>query len=1693
MRFGVLGPVVVDKPDGTGLGGPRQRRLLAALLADRGRLVSTDRLAEVVFAGEPTEAAAATLRTYVTRLRRTLGGHDATIETETPGYRLHIGSSTVDAELFEDALFRSRTLRSEGQVAEALDAVAGGLELWRGPAYAEFADEEWIAPEAIRLDGLRVDAEETRLACLLDLGRHDEVVPALTAFAERHPLREPARLLLITALYRAGRQADALRAADAYRRALADVGLEPTEEFERLEDRVVSQDPDLRLPPPSGRHLRGYRLIGPLGGDDRVEIHTALQPGIERLVAITSYSAAVADHPTFIREFETRIREVARVEHPGLVEILDFWREPGSAHLVTRLARGGSLAELLEKGPLGADTVAPIILQAAGALAEAHTNGLWHGSLRPADILFDEDGSIRVAGVGLSEIVEAVTSSPDVLESSGPAADQLALARIAQRALTGFDARDAGTGLRVSGHRPELLALDGVLARAAAPNHADRYGDITAFARSFADAIGADAPAPVSASRINPYKGLRPFRETDSADFFGREAMVTELVTRIGKERFVTVVGGSGSGKSSLVLAGVMPRIRSARDGTAPLVATMVPGPSPFDELTRGLRSVVPLDRGAGLDAAVDGVYRTVAAALESETLILVVDQLEELWTLVDDPTERSRFITGLMDAVEDEGLGLHVVATLRADFFDRPLQHHRLGEAVAAGSAGIAAMSPAEIERAIVEPAAAAGVAVERAVVAELVADVVDQPSGLPLLQFSLTELFEACDGDTITIDDHTRLGGVAGAISQRAERLHRDATETERRLIRMMFLRLVTVGEGAPDLRRRAGRSELLSASPDPVAMERLIDRFGAARLLTFDRNPHTREPTVEVAHEALLRHWPRLRSWVDEAGQDLTARVHLTSAAAGWEATGRERGELYRGTRLAAVAHWLDRTDLTDAERDFLHASLDARAEEEEEAQRQLELQVHANRRLRRSLAAVGVVLVVALVAGFLAVSQRDRARTETARAEETLGRQLATIASERVAVDRSLALLLAVEASRLDSSDAIHRGLLDALGGIGLPLTRTVIPTPANDYVALTVSADGETAVAKRAEGSIDVIDLRTRRVTVADLPGPASPFGGIDISDDGSSVVVAGSDPDGTGAVIRRLPAGTEIGRIEGRGAGLHSAVFVPESDEIIVADAAGVMTIHAAESGRELRRIDTGRGLEIASLAATRSTVYIVELSAPGAPGAAWVTAWDTVTGERLAGPTRIDDDVVVQVAVAGDLVVTAGERMRAFDATTLEPLGEGFRGSSDGDLLFGLAVSPDGLVAAGSFNNLELWGGLGSPDGPTLLTSGGSAVGASFSPDGATLVTADPDGTISTRRVGWVDDIGTPLEPAGPGLVTVSPEGDVVAVWGRGRGLQLFDRASLAHLGGVEGLGPEHSFLGVSFSPDGRRVATLTCPVDLADEDCPATIEIFDVATRRRVLGPAPAGPVWWLVGNVLAYTADGQALAVGSAAAEVRLFGATTLRPVDPSPRMAEVVEAPGTRLIAVATGTRYGRSLVAAADDLGQVAIWDTTDTPQPIGAIRVPSSAVTFGSGGELYVGTIAGPVQAWDPLTLEPLGPTYRASDGAWRIRLASGVLLVSMSVGGTELFDLETARPLSGNLPSWAADVDIDGRRVFLGGIGFDLGGADVRALPLDIESLVAEACRHAGRNLTPEEWAGYMPADVDHRATCPDWPLPED
>ena len=241
--------------------------------------------------------------------------------------------------------------------------------------------------------------------------------------------------------------------------------------------------------------------------------------------------------------------------------------------------------------------------------------------------------------------------------------------------------------------------------------------------------------------------------------------------------------------------------------------------------------------------------------------LLVVVDQFEELFTFATERDQRG-FLDGLIHAVSAPDSRLRVVATLRADFYDRPLAFQRFGAAVNGATVTITSMSPANLEAAIVDPAARVGASVEPALVAELVSAVVDEPAALPSLQFALFELAERNADGCLTLAAYQELGGVDGAIAARAESLYRSLDDAERAGVRQLFERLVVVGGEGEPTRRRASRTELSGVVDDTT-----IDRWAEARLLTLDRHPQTRVPTVELAHEAMLREWPRLRGWIEE----------------------------------------------------------------------------------------------------------------------------------------------------------------------------------------------------------------------------------------------------------------------------------------------------------------------------------------------------------------------------------------------------------------------------------------------------------------------------------------------------------------------------------------------------------------------------------------------------------------------------------------------------------------------------------------------------------------------------------------------------------------------------------------------------------------------------------------------------------
>ncbi|HET9259441.1 MAG TPA: BTAD domain-containing putative transcriptional regulator [Acidimicrobiia bacterium] len=429
------------------------------------------------------------------------------------------------------------------------------------------------------------------------------------------------------------------------------------------------------------------------------------------------------------------------------------------------------------------------------------------------------------------------------------------------------------------------------------------------------------SPSAPDAVAANPYRGLRAFSEDDADVYFGRENLVAEVLEKLDEGAgFVSVLGPSGSGKSSAAQAGVIPVLRSRGE----TVILLTPGPRPLHELASAL------DR-AGFGAHPTLLHRfqndpRALAQTISRSTVLVIDQFEELFTLGDSKTI-ARFSDLLATAVEDKGGLVRVVATLRADYFDKPLSVPSLAGVFSRSVVSVRPMAAQEIERAVVEPARMAGVDVEPALLAQLVADMGGEPGALPIFQFTLFELFDRTS-HTLTLADYVDLGGIQGALTFRADELMEELDAEGRDLVEQVMVRMIRKG-GSTSTARPVPLRDLLDLGVDPVALQAVLDAFGSRRLLTFDRGA-SGAPVVEIAHEYLITEWPKLVSWIEKYSDDLDRLHALDAATAEWVTADHSEDYLLRGERLKGFEEWRAETGLrlTRREVDFLEASIELR---------------------------------------------------------------------------------------------------------------------------------------------------------------------------------------------------------------------------------------------------------------------------------------------------------------------------------------------------------------------------------------------------------------------------------------------------------------------------------------------------------------------------------------------------------------------------------------------------------------------------------------------------------------------------------------------------------------------------------------------------------------------------------------------
>ncbi len=1867
MELRVLGAVEVRK-DGVParLGGPKQRTVLALLAAEVGRAVSADRLIDSLWGGEAPAGSRHTLQTYISNLRSELGD---VVVREGSGYRLDLDRNGVDAARFEDEVAAARTML----VDHPLDAAARlreALSLWRGHPFADQVGVVILEVEAARLEELRLRAVEDRIEAELALGLHSDLVGDLEALTAEFPLREGFRVQQMLALYRAGRQAEALRAYQKTRSYLGEeLGIEPSPQLRELEQRILEQDPSLdvsvepqvqslaflvsevedsavvgelrgpqmrsalslqdriiteaveeaggqvfnradggisavfpdvtravaaaqaaqaslasadwgkvpqfgvrmaidvgevesragdffgpplnrctrlmasghggqvllsadahsalsagsksgwqakalgdyrfkglgrvqqvfqlvvdglpsefpslvvdRMPHPlagdgAGRTLRGYELREQVGGGDFGVVYRAYQPSVGREVALKTIRPELASEPAFVRLFEAEAQLVAALEHPHIVSLYDFWRDPDGAYLVMRWMRGGSLRQALDRGPWNAEPALRLLNQVGGALAYAHRQGVVHRDLKPSNVLLDEEGNGYLSDFGIAHrLVDASasarpqTSSPAYLapeelrgEPLRLTSDIYALGLMTFELVSGRSPPMDGSLPSISGLRPEIPGeVDEVVARATREDSESRFPSVESFLTALSQALG----EPVEVEQIgltptrNPYKGLHAFGERDAQDFFGRDSVVAEVVETVADHALVAVVGPSGIGKSSVVRAGVIPALRAgALPGSREwLVTDMFPGSYPFEELESALLRVAverPPSLAEELRRDPLGLVRMSKQLLPPYTpLLLLIDQFEELFTLTLDEETRALFLEALATLVSDQRSRVRVVLTLRADFFDRPLRYPRFGELLRDGMVAVTAPGEDDLAQAVKRPAEGMGMRFEPGLVSRIVAEVEEQPGALPLLQYALTELFGSRTSDLMTVPGYRATGGVLGALATRAEELYGQLDRVGREAARQVFLRLVTVQETAEDTRRRVQKRELRALGVDPQMLDQVLERFGEYRLLTFDRDPLTRGPTVEVAHEALLTEWGRLRDWITERREDLLLHRRLAEAVAEWEASSKSAEFLLQRGRLDQFESWAAGTDLllTASEREFL-----ATGRVEEDRRRR--------RLTRRRWVIVGVLIAALVIIAGVALNSRNRAQLATAR-------ELAAASASVVDTDPQLAILLALEGIKAtpqpqrEAIEALHESLQanSVLAAVGWPADRPaatmmgVAPSPDGSRVA--VSADGATVDIWDTENKTLVRTIGGTEVTEIPLAWPMIDWHGDRL---------AGLGPDG---VLRvwDSESGEEVRRVEADSVGPGTTAFSPDGSLVATAHQVG----SPVESPTVLRMWDTG-SLEMewerpydsliqVSFAPDGQWIAVAQFATGGESGL--VEVLDVATGRpRFAfdvdtwvpGIAYTSDGMLVRAGWDGLITIhdgTTGERTRDFGPVTW-PI---------------VAASPVGsLVALGN----EIWD-VESGELVQRLLGGSAEVGRiRFTTDASRVFTGGSDLIARMWPVGPGPGELFSMSPA-PVVhsIDLSPDGSRLAILALEESypsigeVQIWSIAPLERLATIPG---GHGY-GITFSPDGELVAAFTREVistlDTSDDLLGIDrLALWDTDSGALVTELPGGGELTGLEGGSrAAFSPDGSLVAGVGSAGLAGVWEVETGRSLGDPWRVSQsqangvVFTTDGSNLVIV-DNDNYLR--VWRIADRNLVQEFDHGGLIDDVAVSPDGRTVISFG----LEVTSI------WD---LETGDRTDLPSQGIGGDLSRDGALLALPAAGEIGVWDL-TAPQLALRGHEGTVRFHPDGIHLVTG------GGNSVRGWTLDVEELIEIAGRRLTRAMTDAECQTYL-----HLDTCP-------
>lgn len=982
------------------------------------------------------------------------------------------------------------------------------------------------------------------------------------------------------------------------------------------------------------KKIKSYTIDKQIGTGGFGEVYVAKQDVINRDVAIKVILPLYANRADFIQRFQQEAELVAKLEHPHIVPLYDYWRDPDGAFLVMRYINGGNLADKITSiGALDVATASRLLEQIAGALHTAHRNRIIHQDIKPANILLDNDGNAYLTDFGIARDIEGnINLAEDASNTMHGSPKYISPEHLRRREITSrSDIYSLGILMYevLTGHPPfehddmlQLLqmhvrrdlpplqdknpslpdSLNYPLKQATLKDPLARYDSVLQFAQDFQASVSnlnpdRTSPIPMPSSNPievtgvidirNPYKGLKAFQESDAEDFYGRDALVKSLMKRMTETgrlgRFLAVVGASGSGKSSVVRAGLIPEIRKGSIMGLPqlFISTMIPGSDPMRGLEGAILNIASRATIKIMQTISGDEYdlnEVLSNALpENGEMLLLVDQFEELFTLIPNEAKRRNFLNIIYKALTATDSRLRLIVTLRADFLDRPLQYPDWGELFRERTELVPAMSESELRDVIEKPAEKNGLILVEGLSDVIIRDMNNQVGILPLLQYTLSELYERRKGLELRVVAYENMGGISGALAKRANEIYNTLSTEQKDVAKLLFTRLVRIGNRGENTRQRVLLGEIYSLERDYDAIQSTVDIFGKYRLLTFDNDSNTRLPTVEITHEALIRSWGQLHKWIEDNEDALRLQERLSAEARQWQDEDKDKSYLATGMRLEQF-ETLDNNDiiaLTKREQEYLNASIQLdEARKLAKKRRQKVTQAF--------IATIALAGVIAIIFGFIANNQRrlaEEARDAEAQAlvleeiarqqadenaRQSRARELAASSLLFAETFPDRALLLSLESLAIENTfegrNALLTGLLTQSGLVGYFNGH-------DDFVRTVVSSNNGAMIATASrDGQVIIWDANTR-LPLIDLVAHESRVNNLAFSSDDSRL----ASVDGVGRlIIWDIETGDIIQELGINEQEIRDVAFSPDNSLIASAHSSGQVVWWSAEDYSQL-------------------------------------------------------------------------------------------------------------------------------------------------------------------------------------------------------------------------------------------------------------------------------------------------------------------------------------------------------------------------------------------------------------------------------------------------------------------------------------------------------------------------------------------